>query len=122
MNYEIIVIILEAIIGLIVAFITVYLEYRKDKKEKLQDRKDMWLDAHYKELYNDLANLYNFNERIYKENEPQTLQGYDKLLETEIVKYKYNSELIGNEAYLKINLDNVKKHTNILWTILDVVT
>ena len=84
-------------------------------KEKLQDRKDMWLDAHYKELYNDLTNLCNFNERIYKENETQPLQGYAKILETEIVKYKYNSESIRNEVYLKINLDDVKKKIQIYY-------
>ncbi len=60
MTYEIIAI----VIGPLVAVFTVYLEYRKDKKEKLQDRKDMWLDIHFKDITNELVNLKCFNQDI----------------------------------------------------------
>jgi len=43
MNYEIIAI----VIGPIIAVFTVILEYIKDGKEKLRDRKDLWLREHY---------------------------------------------------------------------------
>jgi hypothetical protein len=43
-----------AIISPFIAIITVYLEYRKDQREKLQDRKDFWLRQHYKDLSKEL--------------------------------------------------------------------
>lgn len=46
--------------GLFIAFVTVWLEWRKDQKEKLQDRKDMWLDDHWKQLAIYLENLSKF--------------------------------------------------------------
>ena len=36
--------------GVVTAFVTVWLERRKDQKEKLQDRKDMWLKDHWRLL------------------------------------------------------------------------
>lgn len=47
MNYEIIATVITVITGPLVAFITVYLEYKKDINIKLQDRKQMWLKKHY---------------------------------------------------------------------------
>ena len=72
MNYEIIAIIFTSITGPSVAILTVYLEYRKDKKEKLQDRKDMWLDTHFKDMATQLIQLYNLNELPMEENMQET--------------------------------------------------
>ncbi len=57
MLYEIIETSIGIGIGVVTAFFTAYFEYRKDEKEKLQDRKATWLDAHYKELCEELNNL-----------------------------------------------------------------
>ena len=43
--------------GLVTAFVTVWLERLKDQKEKLQDRKDMWLDDHWRSLIIDLKDI-----------------------------------------------------------------
>ena len=45
---------IPAIISPFIAIITVYLEYRKDQREKLQDRKDFWLRQHYRDLSKEL--------------------------------------------------------------------
>ena len=62
MNYEIVATILSLIIGPIVAILTVSLEYRKNKKEKLLERRDMWLDIHLSDIADQLTYLYYFAE------------------------------------------------------------
>jgi len=65
MNYEIIAI----VIGPIIAVFTVILEYIKDGKEKLRDRKDLWLREHYDYLsisiQNSANNLLESDSKIY---------------------------------------------------------
>lgn len=55
--------------GLVTAFVTVWLERRKDQKEKLQDRKDMWLKDHWKDLAIYLENISEFGLREDKPRE-----------------------------------------------------
>jgi hypothetical protein len=57
------------IAGPFAAILTVSLEYRKDKDEKLQDRKELWLLKHYSGLYNSIKaiinNISKVNDMIY---------------------------------------------------------
>lgn len=104
MSYEIIAI----IIGPLVAIFTVYLEYIKDKKEKLQDRKDIWLDTHYKELCEELNNLIKC---ITTKNKVT----HEKELETSLVEYECNITSINANMKNTINditknYDNAMKH------------
>ena len=55
MNYEISAI----IIGPLVAIFTVYLEYKKDLKIKLEDRKQFWLKKHYNYIQTCIINMVN---------------------------------------------------------------
>ena len=55
MNYEISAI----IIGPLVAIFTVYLEYKKDLKIKLEDRKQFWLKKHYNYIQMCIINMVN---------------------------------------------------------------
>jgi len=65
MNYEIIAI----VIGPIIAVFTVILEYIKDGKEKLRDRKDLWLREHYdylsRTIQDSANNLLKSDSKIY---------------------------------------------------------
>ena len=65
MDYEIIAI----IIGPLVAVFTVYLEYKKDLKIKLEDRKQFWLKKHYNyiqtSIINIVRNIHIKNSMIY---------------------------------------------------------
>lgn len=54
--------------GLITAVVTVWLEKRKDQKEKLQDRKDAWLGDHWKYL---AIYLYDISEFGLLADEPR---------------------------------------------------
>ena len=58
MNYEISAI----IIGPLVAIFTVYLEYKKDLKIKLEDRKQFWLKKHYNYIQTCIINTVNFQQ------------------------------------------------------------
>ena len=55
MDYEIIAI----IIGPLVAVFTVYLEYKKDLRIKLEDRKQFWLKKHYNYIQTSVINIVN---------------------------------------------------------------
>jgi hypothetical protein len=65
MSYEIIAI----IIGPLVAVFTVYMEYMKDLRIKLQDRKQLWLSKHYNfiqtDIRNILDNIHTKNKMVY---------------------------------------------------------
>ena len=97
--------------GLVTAFVTVWLERRKDQKEKLQDRKDMWLKDHWKHLAIYLENISEFGLREDKiSEEPKaptqgTTEEYhpgDQELATALCGYNINES--GFEPYCKINL------------------
>ena len=98
MLYEIIETLIALIIGVVTAILTVRFEYRKDEKEKLQDRKSMWLDAHYKELCEELNNLI----KCITTKNKVTL---GKELETGLVKYECNITSIN--ANMKIDINDI---------------
>ncbi len=106
MNSETIAIILSYILGPIVAILTVFLEYRKDKKEKLQDRKDMWLDVHYKDLSNELQNFANV---IIKND----AKDFREKLETGVIRYSYCKNTI-NVIMNRALADTMKNRKNSL--------
>lgn len=107
MNYEIIAIILTSITGPGIAILTVYLEYRKDKKEKLQDRKDMWLDVHYKELYEELQ---KFADEIIKQDKTDSTGK----LETSVIEYQYDNTSITATMNNTISKGIIKNNKNSL--------
>ncbi len=111
MFYEIIATSIGLGIGVITAFLTAHFEYRKDEKEKLQDRKDMWLNEHYRELSVEFKNLANFNlfivTREGKEDVP-ALEGYYQILGTKLVEYNFESNNYI-KVEMKLTLNNVKK-------------
>ena len=107
MLYEIIATSIGLGIGVITAFLTAHFEYRKDEKEKLQDRKGMWLNEHYQELSIEFKNLANFNTSIWNSKMLQTSTRDLRILETNLVIYRYFSIYI--KVYLGLELDNVKK-------------
>ena len=97
--------------GPIAAIVTVWLEWRKDLKEKLQDRKDMWLDDHWKYLTIYLEDISEFGLQEYEPSEEPNVQ----ILGTEEEYYQRNEGLgtslcgysikkSGFEPYCKINL------------------
>jgi hypothetical protein len=93
--------IMAALIG---SFLTVYLERKKDEALKLQDRKDLWLDSHWNELWGDLINLAEFNTT-------RTLRGDDTTgLATQLVSV----DLLFNSVncryiLLKENKENINE-------------
>ena len=105
MEYEVIAILISPFIGVL----TVCVEYIKDKKEKLQDRKAMWLNEHYKELYIEFENLANFSCTILINIEGKSvlpLRGY-QILGTNLVEYQFGSGCI--EVKIRLELNYVKK-------------
>ena len=102
--------------GLVTAFVTVWLERLKDQKEKLQERKDMWLKDHWKQLAIYLENISEFGLREDKpREEPKstTLEQKkyypgDQELGTALSGYNMNE--IDFEPYCKIN-DFKDNHT-----------
>ena len=105
MSYEIIAI----IIGPLVAVFTVFLEYVKDKKEKLQDRKDMWLSKHYQELYDEFTNFSDFIiPQTSIEDIPfvdiPVIEGYFNTLTTDLISYDF--KLSTFEIKLKVRLND----------------
>ena len=111
MTYEIIAI----VIGPLVAVFTVYLEYRKDKKEKLQDRKDMWLNEHYKELYKEFKNFIDFIISPRTIEDIPLLDGYSNTLATDLVSYHFKSNSF--EIKLKIKLNNADEGGTYKWVL-----
>ena len=59
--------------------------------EKLQDRKDMWLNEHYKELYNEFKNFSDFIIPHRAIEDMQALDGYSNTLATDLVSYHFQS-------------------------------
>ena len=103
MIYEIIAI----IIGPVVAFLTVWLEYYKDNKEKLQDRKDQWLEIHQKDIYGKLKTLIDVLQRnsdlLYAKG-LKVSYGTNSLTITNNVKENFPNELIAHlQPYKDIN-------------------
>lgn len=105
--------IIGGVIGALTSgLIAIYISYKSIKKEhkeryneKLQDRKDMWLDEHYKYLSNEFENLASFNTSIQNMNRP-TLKGYTKILETNLVTYRFLNSYI--KVLLEPKLDDLK--------------
>lgn len=76
-------------------------------KEKLQDRKDMWLDTHYRDLSEEFNNLAYFNQvRINKEGtDPPALNESFHILMTNLVIYDFKF----NDINVEIPLNNVQQ-------------
>ena len=97
------------IIGPVVAFLTVWLEYYKDNKEKLQDRKDQWLNEHYKQLSIEFQALSRFSPIITIDQEGRylpSLEGF-QLLGTSLVEYEFESNYI--KVWIKLELNYAKE-------------
>jgi hypothetical protein len=79
MNYEIIAI----VIGPIIAVFTVILEYIKDGKEKLLDRKDLWLREHY-----------DYLSRTIQDSANNLLKSYSMIYNSAIISipFGYNNQ------------------------------
>ena len=100
--------------GLIAIYISqksIKQERKERYKEKLQDRKDIWLNEHYRELSIEFKNLTNFNSSIVtregKEDVP-VLEGYYQILGTKLVEYNFESNNYI-KVEMKLTLNNVKE-------------
>ncbi|WP_298275306.1 hypothetical protein [Ferroplasma sp.] len=101
--------IISGIIAIYVSRNSIKQERKEIYEEKLQDRKDMWLNEHYQELYIEFKNLENFN--LFramckgKEDVP-VLERHLNSLETILVRYHFECN-----SYFKaeMQLNNVEE-------------
>lgn len=84
-------------------------ERQERHKEKLQDRKDMWLNEHYKQLSMEFPALSTFSRIITVVQEGQYVTPLEVIqpLGTRLVKYEFKPNYI--KVRIKLELNDVKK-------------
>ena len=102
---------ISGIIAICISRNSIKQERKEIYEEKLQGRKYMWLNEHYRDLYIEFKNLANFNESIATRNGKEcvpALEGYSQILGTRLVEYHVESNNYI-KVEMKLTLNNVKK-------------
>lgn len=92
----------------LIAILIYYRTMKEAYKERLQERKGIWLEKHFQQLSNGLNDLAAFNVPQEGERKVQVLEGYQKYLETELVSYHSRDAEIVAEMKLKEILSEIK--------------
>lgn len=107
-NQEWIILLVTLLVGPITAIITVWLERRKDQKEKLEDRKHLWLDHHWKELNTYFKDISKFNLTLDKPPRNEIVSDFT------IGEYNPEGQLLETAlSHYNINVDNFTITNNI---------
>ena len=96
-------VLISGIIAMLISSRAIKAERKKDDEEKLQDRKSLWLDEHWKKIVSDFEGIINFGAGA------RSLEGYDTTrLQTKLVTVDFFLESINCE--LKENWEGVNRN------------